>query len=111
VLRDEVEAFLSQTLADEGDPDDVTVRRAAFLNYRARVHRRIIQLDGMLEIRGLVDKRGKLRASWLQRLEALIATARGLDQLLGLERRQKRVDLDSYVRGKYGGEKVEAETP
>ena len=101
VLRDEVDEFLSQTLVDEGDPDDVPARRKALLNYRARVHRRIVQLDGMLEIRGLVDKRGKLRSAWLQRLEALIATARGLDSLLGLARRQKRVpSLSEYLEAK-----------
>lgn len=89
ILRDEVEEFLSQTMIDEGD--DPPARRKALLNYRARVHRRIVQLDSMLELRGIVDKRGKLRVNWLQRLESLISTARGLDSLLGIERRAKRV--------------------
>jgi membrane-bound lytic murein transglycosylase MltF len=39
----------------------------------------------------LVDRKGKLRAGWLQRLEGLVNVAKGLDAMLGLERRQKRV--------------------
>jgi hypothetical protein len=41
--------------------------------------------------RGFVDRKGKLRAGWLQRLEGLVSVAKGLDAMLGLERRQKRV--------------------
>ena len=98
VLKTEVEQFFGQMLADEGDPSDVSARRGALLNYRARLHRRILQLDAALEQRGLVDKRGKLRVTWLQQLGGLIEKARALDITLGLARRQKRTPtLDEYL--------------
>lgn len=100
-LRDEAEAFLSAQLADEGDPD-VPARRRSLMAYRARVHRRLLQLDEALELRGILGPDGKLRVAWLQRLEGLVATAASIDRLLGLERRQKPVDpsavLDRYRR-------------
>jgi hypothetical protein len=90
-LEAEVDAFVAGCLTDEGDEQDVSTRRRSLLNYRARVHRRIVQLDAAIEVRGLVDRKGKLRAGWLQRLEGLVNVAKGLDAMLGLERRQKRV--------------------
>src|SRR5262245_14540453 len=64
-LRAEVAEFEAACLVDEGD-DEVPVRRRALLMYRARLHRRILQLDDALELRGLLDRRGKLRDRWLQ---------------------------------------------
>ncbi len=89
-LRDPVEAFVQGSLSDEGE-DDIPTRRRAQLGYRARVHRRILQVDDALE-RGLFDRRGKLRVAWITKLESLIATAIRIDVMLGLERRQKRVE-------------------
>ena len=98
VLKEEVEALLAEMLADEGDASDVPARRRSLLNYRARLHRRIIQLDAALEQRGLLDRRGKLRVTWLQQLGGLIERARTLDTTLGLTRRQKRIPtLDEYL--------------
>jgi hypothetical protein len=77
-------------VADDGGKDEVPVRRQSLLDYRARLHRRIVQLDGALEVRGLVDRRNKLRVAWLQMLATLIASARSIDSLLGLERRQRQ---------------------
>jgi hypothetical protein len=91
VLRDEVAAFMAGCLVDEGDAADVPTRRLSLLSHRARIERRIIQIDARLEQAGLTDKRGKLRVAWLSQLQSLINTAKSLDQLLGLERRQKRV--------------------
>jgi hypothetical protein len=96
-LEGEVDAFVAGCLTDEADEQDVSTRRRSLLNYRARVHRRIVQLDAALEVRGLVDRKGKLRAGWLQRLEGRINVAKGLDAMLGLERRQKRVPSLSEV--------------
>lgn len=93
-LRDEAAAFLEAAVSDEGGRD-VPARRRALLEYRARVHRRIVQLDATLDVRGMTDSKGKLRVAWLQRLEGLVATATALDRLLGLERRARRVgDVD-----------------
>lgn len=93
-LRDEAAAFLEAAVSDEGGRD-VPARRRALLEYRARVHRRIVQLDATLDVRGMTDGKGKLRVAWLQRLEGLVATATALDRLLGLERRARRVgDVD-----------------
>jgi hypothetical protein len=91
VLRDEVAAFMRGCLADEGDVALVPTRRLSLLGHRARIERRIIQIDARLEQAGLTDKRGKLRVVWLSQLQSLINTAKSLDQLLGLERKQKRV--------------------
>ena len=101
-LRAEVQAFVDATLIDEGDPDSAPARRRALLEYRGRLDRRIRQLDDALELRGLLDRKGKLRTAWLQQLAGLIEKARSLDVTLGLERRQKRVpDLDAYVAQRY----------
>lgn len=99
-LEAEVGDFVAGCLVDEGNEADVSTRRRSLLNYRARVHRRIVQLDAALEVRGLVDRKGKLRAGWLQRLEGLINVAKALDNLLGLERRAKDIrsmSADDYI--------------
>lgn len=90
-LHDEVAAFEADCLADEGDVADIPARRRALLHDRARIERRIRQIDDTLELRGLIDRRGRLRTAWLQRLEGLVATAIRLDTLLGLQRGQRRV--------------------
>jgi hypothetical protein len=91
VLRDEVASFMAGCLVDEGDAADVSTRRLSLLSHRARIERRIIQLDARLEQVGLTDKRGKLRIQWITTLVSLWNTAKSLDQTLGLERKQKRV--------------------
>jgi len=102
-LRTEVEDFMDGQLTDEGDQADISTRRRSLLEYRSRIHRRILQVDGALELHGLTDRRGRLRTAWLQRLEALIRTAQGIDSLLGLERRQRSVGrLADYVNAPAG---------
>lgn len=99
-LRDEIAEYEAACLIDEGSPDDVPARRRSLLQSRARVERRIRQLDDALELRGLTDKNDRLRVSWLQQLATLIGTAIRLDSLLGLERRAKRVpSVDDYLNG------------
>jgi hypothetical protein len=90
-LAVEIEEFVSASIADEGGSENVPHRRQSLHGYRARVHRRIVQLDSAIEVRGLFDKRGKLRVAWLQQLQALINTAKGIDSLLSLDRRSKPV--------------------
>jgi hypothetical protein len=90
-LQDQVDHFVRGCLIDEADPEDVPTRRMALIEYRARLHRRILQLDAALELRGLLDRRQKLRTQWLQQLGTLIEKARALDITLGLERRQRNV--------------------
>ena len=90
-LQAEVERFLTGSLQDEGDPGDVPTRRRSQLGYRAVVHRKILQLVDALDRRGLFDSRGRLRIAWLTQLNALLSQARQQDQLLGLERKQRRV--------------------
>jgi hypothetical protein len=96
-LDAEVADFVTGCLVDEAEPDDVPTRRAALLNYRARIHRRIIQLDAALELRGLIDKRGRLRQGWLQQLQGLVSTARTLDAQLGLDRKAKAIDFQERL--------------
>lgn len=90
-LRDEITTFLQQAIADDGGESEISARRKTLLEYRARVHRRISQIDDALELHGLVDRRGKLRVTWLSQLASLIATAKSLDGLLGLQRRDRQV--------------------
>ncbi|HEY0876690.1 MAG TPA: hypothetical protein VGD94_24655 [Vicinamibacterales bacterium] len=85
----EREAFEAACLADDGG--DVPVRRAARLQYRARLHVQIRALSDALEQFGLFDRRGRLRGQWLQRLEGLIAVATRLDATLGDERRARDI--------------------
>ena len=90
-LQREIDTFLAGAVADDGGDTEITTRRRALLQYRARLHRRIVQLDAALELRGLADKRGKLRVAWLSQLSTLIASAARIDSLLGLDRRERRV--------------------
>jgi hypothetical protein len=96
-LPAEIDAWMASVAADEGNPDDVSTRRRALLEYRGRLHRRVVQLDTALELRGLVDKRGKLRVAWLQQLSSLITTAKALDMVLGLERKARKVGTVSEL--------------
>lgn len=107
----EIDAFVAGCLVDEGDADDVPTRRRALIAYRGRLHRKILLLDSALELRGLIDRRGKLRVQWLGALANLITVAKSLDALLGLERRQKRVQtLEEYLREHYGAPRDAAPT-
>jgi hypothetical protein len=97
-LRAEVAEFLDGAIADEGGLSEVPMRRLADLEYRARLHRRIRQLDEALELYGFFDKRGTLRVAWLTQLRGLIDSARALDGLLGLERKSKPVHPSQWQR-------------
>jgi hypothetical protein len=90
-LAADIDAFVQGSLADEGGAAEVSVRRLAQINYRARLHRRILQIDAAIELHGLFDKRGKLRVAWLSTFLSFVNTAKSQDQMLGLERRPKRV--------------------
>ena len=92
-LAQEVEDYMAASITDDGGASEVPARRRSLHEYRARIHRRILQLDAALELRGLFDKRGKLRVAWLQQLQSLINAARGIDSLLGLGRHAKQIDL------------------
>ncbi|HYN08041.1 MAG TPA: P27 family phage terminase small subunit [Vicinamibacterales bacterium] len=100
-LREEVGEFLQRSIADDGGEGEVSTRRRTLHEYRARVHRRIVGLDAALEARGLFDRRGKLRVAWITKLETLISTAKGIDSLLGLDRRAKAIpNLLQYLAEK-----------
>jgi hypothetical protein len=90
-LRMEVAELLASSVADDGGESEVPTRRRGLLEYRARIHRRVLQLDTALELKGLFDRRGKLRTAWLQQLQGLVNTAKGIDSLLGLERRARQL--------------------
>lgn len=91
-LEQQVSDFVAGCLVDEADADDLPTRRRSLLEYRARLHRRILMLDAALEQRGILDRRQKLRTTWLSTLSALIERCRTLDLVLGLERRQRPVE-------------------
>lgn len=91
VLREERERFLAASVTDDGGAAEVPERRRSLHEYRARLHTHIGQVSDAISRHGVFDRRGRLRIAWLQRLEGLIGTARGIDQTLGLERRTRRV--------------------
>jgi hypothetical protein len=90
----EVERFEAAQLVDEGEDEaEITARRRKLIVYRSRIiDKNILKLAMALEERGLVDKRGKLRTTWLAHLESLVNTAVRIDNLLGLERRARRLE-------------------
>ncbi len=75
--------FLEALIAEEAGthPD---VRQASLLEHRARLHHLILQIDRELDAWEIVDRRGKLRATWLQQLVKTIARAVRCDQILGV---------------------------
>jgi hypothetical protein len=89
-LRDELFDFERASLVDEGD-DDIPTRRRSLIAYRARLHRRVLQIDDAIDLKGLVDPRGRLRVAWLSKLESLVAACLRIDRELGLERGAKQV--------------------
>jgi hypothetical protein len=96
-LAAEREAFLAQSITDDGGESEIPARRRALHVYRSRLHIHIEQLSSAIERFGLFDKRGRLRAQWLQRLESLMARAAQIDSTLGLERRTKPVSFVDAV--------------
>ena len=89
---------MAGAIRDEGG-GEIATRRKSLLEYRARLHRRIVQLDEAIDGHGLLDRRGRLRTAWLQRLESMMNTAKALDQVLGLAWRPPRVpDLALALR-------------
>lgn len=91
-LADARRAFLAESLTDDGGEGEVPTRRRALHEYRARLDGHIRQLSDALEAFGLFDRRGRLRATWLQRLEGLVDRARAIDATLGLARRSRPVE-------------------
>ena len=88
-----LDRFHAAQLADEGEePDRIPARRRSLLDIRAFVvQRNIVKLAHALEVRGLLDSKGKLRSTWLQMLAVYIDKAIRLDSLLGLQRRPRAV--------------------
>lgn len=90
-------AFLAQSLADDGG-EDIPERRRSLHDYRASLHVQVRALAAALERHGQFDRRGRLRATWISKLESLIAAATRIDAALGLERREKPVGPDLHAR-------------
>jgi len=101
-LRDEVAAFLQQSIIDARGASELTRRALSLHEYRSRLHRRIVQIDNAIETHGAFDKRGRLRG-WFTMLAALIDKAKSIDVALGLARRTKDIDdldcsIEEYAR-------------
>lgn len=103
-LKEDVDRFTSGCVSDEGgDITAIPTRRLAQLEYRARLHRRILQIDAALELHGITDRRGKLRAGWLSQLNGLITTASNIDRLLTLDRIER--DITTVTAAEYANNK------
>lgn len=97
-LKDALDDFIAGCLVDEGDANDIPTRRKAQLEYRAMLHQHIHTLHAALIVKGYFDAKGRLRATWLQRIEGLIGAAKAIDKELGLERRAKKVpSLEEWI--------------
>lgn len=102
-LDDRIRTLTDESIADMGGPENVSTRARLLIENRLRLQRRIEQVDAALEVKGVMDGKGKLRAAWLQRLEGLIATAKAIDAQLGLQRQPKRMGtLDEHLKKNYG---------
>lgn len=102
-LDERIATLTAAAVADMGGEEAVPVRVRLMLETRFRLQRRLEQVDAAIEVKGITDGKGKLRAAWLQRLEGLAASIRALDAQLGLKRQAKRIGtLESHIREKYG---------
>lgn len=111
-LLDVEREFLIASYADEGVSVDAAMsadererrlleiprRRRGQLEYRALLHRRVLQVGHALDVHGLFDRRGKLRAAWLSQLANLISASLSIDRLLGLARHERAPEsLTEYL--------------
>jgi hypothetical protein len=80
-----------QSLADEGGAENVIRRRAQTLENRARVQRRIRQIDFALDRFGVFDGKGRLRQQWIDKLISLVGIATRIDIALGFARGARHV--------------------
>src|SRR5438128_8143230 len=72
-LQADVDRFIAGQLSDEGDERDITTRRRNLLEIRANVvWKNILKLNAVLEDKGLLDSKGKLRVQWLTMLATYI---------------------------------------
>lgn len=103
-LNERIQAQTSQAIADMGGERNVSVRARLLIETRFRLQRRLEQVDAAIEVKGITDGKGKLRAAWLQRLEGLAAAIRAIDAQLGLKRQARRVGtLEEHIRTNYRG--------
>jgi hypothetical protein len=100
-LAEHRRAYVEASIADDGGESETPTRRRSLHEYRGRLHVHIGQLSGAIEQHGLFDRRGRLRATWLQRLEGLIDRARAIDQTLGLSRRSRPVESAADIIREY----------
>lgn len=84
-------ALFQQSVLDAGGKDELIARVLADHEYRAVVHVTIKKLSWALNHHGFFDRRGRLRTTWIARLESLINTAMALDKTLGLHRKARQV--------------------
>lgn len=91
-------AFLELSVAEDGGPDAMPVRRASQHQYRAVLHEAIVRVADAIDAHGVCDGRGRLRRAWISSLENLIREARGIDELLGLEIIKGRLPSPSRTR-------------
>ena len=90
--------LFDNAVQDDGGLENIPARRKSLLEYRAELHRRVLQLSHALDKSGIRDGSGKLRVNWLVMLKGLIAECRALDTTLGLSRRERDVDtLDGFL--------------
>lgn len=103
-LNERIQALTAQAIADMGGEPSVSVRARLLIETRFRLQRRLEQIDAALEVKGVMDGKGKLRAAWLQRLEGMAAAIRAIDAQLGLKRQAKRVGtLAEHIQTNYRG--------
>lgn len=94
---EEIAAVLESYVVDEGGLSEVPARRLDLLRVTAKTQRHFDRLSDTLDTLGMFDKRGRLRVSWLQRIEGLANTLVRLNSTLGLTRQAKSVTLADII--------------
>jgi hypothetical protein len=74
--------FHEASVAQDGGPEGMPVRRGSQHQYRAVLHEAIVRVADALDTQGVCDRRGRLRRSWISSLEGLIREARAIDEVL-----------------------------
>ena len=90
-------ALFEQSLVDAGGRSELVARVVTQHEYRTVLDVNIRKVARALEVHGLYDRRGRLRVSWISKLESLITTALSIDRTLGTDRKARTVNFQERL--------------
>ena len=88
-LLAEVDTFFRNSISDDGGHSEIATRRLSLHRYRSEVHGLVLATGAAIKRHGLEDRHGRIRLPWVKQYESLVRTAMQIDQVLGLDRRQR----------------------